>query len=726
MLIKILFVLNVLVIVTCFNQALVGQSVLYGILYLAKENGNFSVCHKELSNFYDAVEAQKTWALKALDASGSPGSGFFYGNNLWLGSYAQCEDLSNTKPFEISYESVKRLNVTPYDFPPFNLGFVVAYFEHNSTMQHHTQLPLEFTLQLGLCIPQICSSDDIQPLLENYVNQRYLTVQNLYNLNLNLTMVRSLEPVGFWLLKLPKTIILLSMVFVMLILTIIGTCYDVRRHKLAKNLITGHRGTLTGKQSSNASEVELVSNSSSEVENISTFATILKCFSMYSNVKNLVKTDLPPDSVSVIHGLKFFGMLWVIMVHAVFYQSDYLNNVPTAYRLSEDIFAQILSNSTYSVDTYLFLSGFLLAYLFFKSRTKYETDQKKPEPIFRKISQFFMMFLNRFLRLTPPYVFIILMTDVMYTYYRKASVLYSSEHNEELCPKYWWRNLLYINNLYPRSEMCLSWSWYLSVDTQFFTIVTFLLILSTSKFKISAALTVLLIIGNVLATTYKSYTIRYIPTMDEQLTELDAIYDLPWNRIGPYLIGVITAYIYVIKLKQKLILKERTRIMLWILFPLLNLWILFTLYTRNLSVEFSAIYMGVSRTLWGIGLGWLIIACSTGNARKSNREPVSGKILKNYIVGALEKFLSFRGWIPLSRLTYCAYLLNPLLANMIYMGSNSSLNASKASFGVTTQGVAMSTYFLAFFMSVLIESPSILLTKMMFNKLTKSKNASAA
>ncbi|EEZ98971.2 nose resistant to fluoxetine protein 6 [Tribolium castaneum] len=698
MLIRLLFVFNGLVIVKSLNQALVGQSVLYGISHLAKENANFSTCLEQLAHFYDAVEDHQTWALKALDASGSPGSGFFYGNNLWLGSYAQCEDLSNTKPFEISYESVRRPNATLYDFPPFNLGFAVAYFEHNSTLQHHTQLPLEFTIQLGLCIPQTCSTHDLHPLLENYVNQRSLTAQNLYNLNLNLTMIRSLEPTGLWLLQLPKTIIFLSLVSTVLILTIIGTCYDVRKHKLAKNLITGHRGNLTGKQSSS---VELVSNSSSEVETIGTFGAILKCFSMYSNVKNLVKTDLPPESVTVIHGLKFFGMLWVIMVHAVFYQSDYLSNVPTAYRLSEDIFAQILSNSTYSVDTYLFLSGFLLAYLFFKSRANHDS-------VLRKVSQFFMMFLNRFLRLTPPYVFVILMTDVMYTYYRKASVLYSSERNEELCPKYWWRNLLYINNLYPRSEMCLSWSWYLSVDTQFFTVVSFLLILSTSKFKISAALTVLLIIGNVLATTYKSYTIRYIPTMDEQLTELDAIYDLPWNRIGPYLIGVVTAYIYVIKLKQKLVLKERTRIILWTLFPLLNLWILFTLYTRNLSVEFSAVYMGVSRTLWGIGLGWLIIACSTGNAR------------------ALEKFLSFRGWIPLSRLTYCAYLLNPLLANMIYMGSNSSLNASKASFGVTTQGVAMTTYFLAFFMSVLIESPSILLTKMMFNKLVKSRNANAA
>jgi hypothetical protein len=120
--------------------------------------------------------------------------------------------------------------------------------------------------------------------------------------------------------------------------------------------------------------------------------------------------------------------------------------------------------------------------------------------------------------------------------------------------------------------------------------------------------------------------------MDEQLTELDAIYDLPWHRIGPYLVGVITAYIFVVRLQRKLVLKEvstrttlrnvhcnflqRTRLILWTLFPLLNLWILFTLYTRNLSVEFSAVYMGVSRTLWGIGLGWLVIACCTGNASK--------------------------------------------------------------------------------------------------------------
>lgn len=44
--------------------------------------------------------------------------------------------------------------------------------------------------------------------------------------------------------------------------------------------------------------------------------------------------------------------------------------------------------------------------------------------------------------------------------------------------------------------------------------------------------------------------------MDEQLIQLDAIYDLPWNRIGPYLIGVITGYVLTIKLDGKLKIKK--------------------------------------------------------------------------------------------------------------------------------------------------------------------------
>lgn len=107
------------------------------------------------------------------------------------------------------------------------------------------------------------------------------------------------------------------------------------------------------------SETGLVSSSNDTLnfdEKKPGFATeIVKCFSIRKNILLLLNSRVSPNSVSAIHGLRLFGMLWVIMVHAVFYIADFVKNTPYVYRLSETFFNQILSNSTYCVDTYLFL-----------------------------------------------------------------------------------------------------------------------------------------------------------------------------------------------------------------------------------------------------------------------------------------------------------------------------------------------------------------------------------
>ena len=65
MFVVLLFVLNAVVLSNCVNEALVGQSVLYGISYLAQEDADFSsACQEELALFYKSVEEQKPWALK--------------------------------------------------------------------------------------------------------------------------------------------------------------------------------------------------------------------------------------------------------------------------------------------------------------------------------------------------------------------------------------------------------------------------------------------------------------------------------------------------------------------------------------------------------------------------------------------------------------------------------------------------------------------------------------
>ena len=43
--------------------------------------------------------------------------------------------------------------------------------------------------------------------------------------------------------------------------------------------------------------------------------------------------------------------------------------------------------------------------------------------------------------------------------------------------------------------------------------------------------------------------------MDQQYHMLDLLYDPPWTRIGPYIVGIVTAYILV-RLNNTLILRK--------------------------------------------------------------------------------------------------------------------------------------------------------------------------
>lgn len=57
----------------------------------------------------------------------------------------------------------------------------------------------------------------------------------------------------------------------------------------------------------------------------------------------------------------------------------------------------------------------------------------------------------------------------------------------------------------------------------------------------------------------------------------------------------------------------------------------------------AALFASFHRLGWSVSNGWLIFACVTGYG------------------GVLTKFLSNRVWVPIARLTYCAYLTNGLV-----------------------------------------------------------------
>lgn len=115
----------------------------------------------------------------------------------------------------------------------------------------------------------------------------------------------------------------------------------------------------------------------------------------------------------------------------------------------------------------------------------YEDILDKPTPkgysqqeIFRMTKSFLLLLLYRVVRLTPAYAFVIGLNELALRYTYDNTVFEPAIFDHITCDHYWWRNLLYINNLFPQKEMCMVWSWYMANDTQFYVVGIILLLIS--------------------------------------------------------------------------------------------------------------------------------------------------------------------------------------------------------------------------------------------------------
>ncbi|XP_044001011.1 nose resistant to fluoxetine protein 6-like, partial [Aphidius gifuensis] len=528
--------------------------------YILEES---NACKRQLDIFKIAVDNKILWSLKMLDSSGQPKPGFIYGNNFWLGSETQCNDLSNRKDFDISPGNIKNNSIyrnINEEYPPFKVNYFAAQFRHNSTIQYHMGLPNDDIMIMGLCLPDICTTKELSELITKIFKDRLLAVNNLYNADYELLNVKNLKDNYDYLFKW-NNITVIVIIMLTVVMMIVGTVYDV---------------------------------------------------TVYQKILE--------NSVHVIHGLKFFAMFWIIMNHTVLFAKDYIGLLSPSYFMSMAILPMI------------------------------------------------------------------------YSHFDNTSVFYMSERPQDTCDKYLWRNFLFINNLFTRNESCATWSWYVSNDMQFYLIGTILIVSSVTYFYICSAVWIILMAMTIFASGYISYMIEYTPTMDIQWATQDYLYDPPWMRIGPYLIGIAAGYIFA-KIQRKW---KANKIKVWIVWMLALLAIvgtLFSLHDKKLSVLYLAFYNGFSRSVYGIGIALIIIACETGHG------------------GFLNSILSCKFLLPLSRLTYCAYLLNPMIINVIYLGNESSVHMNFLLNFITFLGILITSFIGAFVLSVMFEIPYISIFK---------------
>ncbi|KAJ8042519.1 Nose resistant to fluoxetine protein 6 [Holothuria leucospilota] len=386
-------------------------------------------------------------------------------------------------------------------------------------------------------------------------------------------------------------------------------------------------------------------------------------------------------------------MLWVILGHVLIFPIMFGTVNPlTGFSWLQRYNFMTIANAYFSVDSFFVLSGFLVTYL-----TLNQMKRKQGFTWFHWLVFYF----HRYWRLTPA-VAITMLFFVFITPYFGYGPYAQLAGVRQQCPKYWWTNLLYINNFYPTksADMCIGWVWYLANDMQFFVISPLILIpLYFIPWLGMLVLTALCVMSfTVIGTLVGVYDLQAVTTQPNANNFQDIIYMKPYCRITPYLVGMALGYIVYKYPKKSIKLHWMVALLGWIIASGIGYTCVYSVYGNyNGHIWTKAeniVYEMFCRFAWGVFLSWVIFACHYGYG------------------GWVNSLLGHPAWAPVSRLTYTAYLLHPLVIMLFlsFQGGPSYLSLGLLAFNFA--GISLISYAWAAIFSLAVEFPLVGLEKM--------------
>jgi peptidoglycan/LPS O-acetylase OafA/YrhL len=538
--------------------------------------------------------------------------------------------------------------------------------------------------QLGVCFPQTCSEDDISDMLYHFFGKHPVKPTFWKRKPVHVEC-----PVNDRSMDTP-TIIFIA------VLSVLGSC-----------LVAGSKYDI------------YLRIQKSKLKSTETFGKALISFSAITNTENLLVTKRPPGFIPCLDGIRCLSTNWVILYHCWFFPNYGYDNHSTVKEVSTSNWAFLaLVNGTYAVDTFFVLSGSLVTYFGMKTLSKSKGSMNIP-----------LMYLQRYLRLTPAYAFLILFSVGFYKFFGFGPYWQTMiDQNKEWCSTNWWTNLVYINNIYPAESFCYAWGWYLADDMQFFLLSPFILYILYKNRYAGVALISAFLIGSIITCGMMSeeyhiqphpLTFNFLmysfmgrmmqpsrPPMTLELKYKHDMYFAPWVRMHAYMIGMLTGYI-LFKTKLKLKINKVLCTFIWMVAMAAGMAVVYGIYGYINDVDMmdeniAAFYNAMARPTFAACVAWMIIACVTGNG------------------GPIARFLDWSFWSPLSRLTYSLYLVHVLVIYWYLAVQESPMHFSYVHYVYFYFGTVMIALGFAYLVSLLVEWPMIGLLRIAFPKAKRS------
>lgn len=440
----------------------------------------------------------------------------------------------------------------------------------------------------------------------------------------------------------------------------------------------------------------------------------LHCFSALTNGRKILsmKVTVPSanDNIGCIHGIRFFSTCWVVLAHSWSFLGSKTMNPKAVLMDAYGWGMQPITNGSVAVDTFFLISGLLVSFLLLR-----ELDNNKGK------FNIGFYFLHRYLRLTIVYAFILGFVATLIVYLGTGPNWYTVTQYSNACRIAWWRNFLYINNLFPYDARyaCISQSWYLAADTQLFIIAPLLVypLWRWKKFGLAFLAFVALACHAFIFYLYARddlppsyfFTRPDSHTYETSDSYFNNYYYKTWTRAPPYLVGIWTGWYLHVTKHSSFRLPKLLVSLGWTLSTAVGLAVVYGLApyvdqqeVPEISPAVKMTYGPLSRTAWACVIAWIIFACSHGYG------------------GFINNILSWKGFLPLGRLTYCVYLIHYDYINLFYSAMRKQYYYTLFGQFTTYFGMLVIVFGLAFGISVCIEASFLNLEKLIFSWKPKS------
>ncbi|TGZ63749.1 hypothetical protein CRM22_006748 [Opisthorchis felineus] len=584
-------------------------------------NAGMRDCLRDYLRITRAVVSGEVWPYKFIDASAKIPAGLTGGALTWPGSYELCKTIQS-KPS--ANESVIRGRYCTVRFP---------------VTINDPDVAVDIGIQIGFCLPSDCSTDEMRELVKAVLALPRLQIDDRYS-------YCHLDPEE---MKSDKFFIFATIVLTLLgFLVLVGTLIDLGLYLKWKSAtlyepVDQFDPLLFNGESSSG----MTSSSSVQSDLYHKYTCCGACLLVFSFPYNLYKlwnTKSPQikdadgrwitHPLAALDGIRAVTLCWIIYVHTLTFQAYYMNN---ALLFQEEQYKdwrfQITRNGSFSVDTFFLISGLLSCYILIPS-------SQKCKGICAKIWFWLHYAVHRFLRIAPSWFVVTIAFTGLFPYITDGP-LYpqnpAAEDDLAACRDHWW--VTFLNNWIHTDKPCMLWTWYLSNDYQFSVVLVPVFAALLAIHWIAGILfAVALVVSAAAATFVITYQYDYGPSPIPLHHDDFALYG--------YTIIPLQGRSFWVRCVTSMAASAAA--------AFLTLSCLFGLYGRlhseanPMSNLEASLYAALSRPAWSIGIAVCIYLCA------ADWSP------------AVNAVLSFAGFRVLARLTYCAYLIHPII--IIYYG----------------------------------------------------------